>query len=294
MYRFLGLITGAVIAVMVAINGVLTGHYGLFTATVLLHIVGFLVALLVLRFSGRRMFPDRRLPGWMYWGGLIGVLVAVFNNFAFGKISMTAIVALGLFGQASISVLIDQLGLFGVPRRPFSASTLAGLLFSLAGIAFMLAGVRGSALLALWLSIGSGICVVLSRMINARLAVYSGALGSSFINHLTGLVGALAVLMLLGRGELPLALSIGPAPWWAYVGGGMGVLVVLLCNVTVPRVPAFSLTLLTFTGQVFAGIAIDLFLGQGYSQQTFYGGLLVATGIVLSLVLERYPPGRNK
>ena len=78
MYRFLGLITGAVIAVMVAINGVLTGHYGLFTATVLLHIVGFLVALLVLRFSGRRMFPDRRLPGWMYWGGLIGVLVAAW------------------------------------------------------------------------------------------------------------------------------------------------------------------------------------------------------------------------
>ena len=46
MYQFLSLLTGMVIALMVALNGDLTTFYGMFTAAVIIHIVGTLFAIL--------------------------------------------------------------------------------------------------------------------------------------------------------------------------------------------------------------------------------------------------------
>ena len=61
---------------------------------------------------------------------------------------------------------------------------------------------------------------------------------------------------------------------------------VMLYNITVPRVAAFQLTMLGFVGQVFMSIAIDLLLQNDYAQVTFLGGLLVAAGVALNMVLE--------
>ena len=68
----------------------------------------------------------------------------------------------------------------------------------------------------------------------------------------------------------------------------MGVAVVLLSNLTVPRVPAFRLTLLLFIGQIFTGVLLDLLLGNSFSDATFRGGLVIAAGVIVNLVVERW------
>ena len=67
----------------------------------------------------------------------------------------------------------------------------------------------------------------------------------------------------------------------------MGVCVVMAQNVLVPKVPAFRLTLLSFIGQIFMGIALDLWQGNGFSDATFTGGLLIAVGVAANLLLDR-------
>ncbi|MEA4970651.1 MAG: DMT family transporter [Candidatus Pelethousia sp.] len=286
-YSIICLLNGAVIAVMVAINGVLSGQYGVYPAAVIIHIVGVLFGLGVLTLRKERVWPAQKLPLWLFTGGMIGVLTTVANNIAFGKISMTAIVALGLFGQTVASLAVDCFGLFGMEKQSLRLSTAVCLLFSMAGIILMLAGADSSATFALLLSIASGISLVVSRLVNSRLATHSSAMQSSFINHLMGLPICLFVLFLLGGAELSAMPAFAAVPWWAYLGGMLGVVVVLLSCIAVPNVSSFQLSLLTFVGQVFAGFLLDVLLHKGYSQKTFIGGLLVATGICANIILER-------
>lgn len=286
MYKATGLLTGIIIAVMLAVNGGLTEQYGVFFAAVIIHIVGTLFALLLMGGMKKRVVFSGKWPLWLYSGGFIGVLTTVFNNFAFGKISLTGIVALGLTGQTAASLLIDGLGLFGMEKRPFRKSSLTGLLFSAGGIIIMLDHSTGAALYAVLLSFGAGVTIVLSRNVNAELSKYIGPLQGSFINHVTGLAAAIAFLLILGREELRSNVAAFSTEAWIYLGGGMGVVTVLLCNISVPRVPALQLTMLTFVGQVFTGIIIDIITKAGYTGKTFAGGLLVAAGIGASLLCE--------
>lgn len=287
MYDLLSLLTGMVIAFMVAINGGLTTQYGVFGAAVIIHIVGSFFAFMLIKIRRQNVLFQRSIAWWMYIGGMIGVLTTAFNNFAYGKISLTSIIALGLLGQTATSLVIDSFGLFGMRKYPFKKSTLIGLAFAAIGILVMLDNSAVSALYAITLSFIGGVTVVLSRTVNAGLSENIGALQGSFINHIVGLPVTVCALFLWG-GNDPIfnGFSISSNSW-IYFGGVLGVLVVLLFNITVPKTPAFRLTLLSFIGQLFAGIALDLITKRGYIEATFFGGLLVAAGVGANILIEQ-------
>lgn len=287
MVDLLSLLTGVVIAFMVAVNGGLTAQYGVFGAAVIIHIVGSFFAFLLIKNHRQNVSLQLSIPWWMYIGGVIGVLTTAFNNFAYGKISLTSIVALGLFGQTATSLVIDSFGLLGMGKYSFKKSTLIGLAFALVGIFMMLDNSAGSALYALTLSFVGGVTVVLSRTVNAGLSERIGAMQGSFVNHIVGLPVTMGALFLWGRNDPIFTGFSFSSNGWIYFGGVLGVLVVLLFNITVPKTPAFRLTLLSFIGQVFAGIALDLITKQGYTEATFFGGLLVAAGIASNILIEQ-------
>lgn len=287
MYKLLSLIIGVIVAVMLVFNGELTAVYGVYLATVLIHLVGLLPAYGAMKLKKQHAFRKKGVPLWMYLGGVVGVFTTVFNNAAFGHMSVTAIVALSLLANTLTSLLIDTLGLFGMPKRKLRLSTLGGLAFALGGIVWMLIGAEGDLLLAMLLAFGAGITIVLARMINGRLAEQIGDYAGSFVNLLIGSPAAIVCLLLLGRAELSAFTGLTAAPWWTYIGGLLGVVVVLLNNITVLKISAFQFTLLSFVGQVFASLAVDLLLQKGYSSQTLVGGLLIAAGVCLNLLLEQ-------
>lgn len=285
------MITGIVLAVMISLNGNLSAQFGAFPAAAIIHIVGLVVAGVCCLFQKEK----KKLLGqgsiWIYSGGAIGVLTTVFQNMAFGNISMTSIVALSLFGQTVMALVVDGLGLFGMRKQPFRFRVFIGVAFALAGIVYMLDQSVTSAILAVAVSFVSGIAIVLSRTACARLAEKTGALRSSLMSHLIGLPITILLALVLGSGGAP-GTSAGFHPW-VYLGGVLGVAVIFLCNLTVPRVPAFRLSILSFVGQVFTGVILDVLFGGEYSQRTFIGGIVIAVGMGVYLLME-YIAGRKR
>ena len=294
MYQALVLLTGVILAVMISINGNLAACFDAFSAAAIIHLVGSVAAILLclVRRERRPIFGHSRW--WMYFGGAVGVLTTLCQNYSFTEISMTSLVALGLLGQTVASLFIDRFGFFGMERHPFRKSSLIGLAFALAGIIAMLDSTVASAVLAVFLAFAGGICVVVSRTINSRLADKTGALLCSTIAHVSGFILTLALALIFAKGSAFAPIAEGASRPWIYFGGVMGVTVIILCNLTVPRVSAFRLTLLTFVGQIFTGILLDVLTGKTYSDATFTGGLIIAAGIAVNIVTDKLLDERSK
>ena len=282
MFYFLSLLMGILISVMVLVNGGLTSEYGIYSATVIIHIVGILLISAVVAIKRERFFPKFH-PWFFYLGGAMGVFTTVANNFSFGRISVSAILALGLLGQSIASIIIDQFGLFGMKQHPMSKHKPIGIILVAVGIGVMLTEFE---IVAVLLSFIAGICIVLSRTLNAKLADVTSVRVSTFYNYLVGLVISVPVLLILGSGEVPLTQFALSPRWYIYIGGVLGVCVVLMSNLVVTRVSAFYLTLLIFIGQIITGIAIDSLLAQEISHLIVIGGGFVAAGLCVNLYFD--------
>ncbi len=287
MDTILALLTGVILSIMVSVNGTLSVIYGVLTATFIIHLVGSIFASILCVSQKEKKPLWGHQPIWIYLGGAIGVLTTIFNNFSFGKISITSITALGLLGQVFTSLIIDHFGLLGMKKHPFKKSMLWGLTFSAAGILLMLDSTVKSGIFAVIFSFTAGISVILSRVVNSRLAEKTGALRGSLINHLVGLsITAALALPSIKVSQFSFSSTIPFKPW-IYLGGILGVGTVLLCNITVPRMSAFKLTLLTFSAQVLTGIALDLLNGNDNIDSSFMGGLIISTGIILNMISDQ-------
>lgn len=286
MYQFLAFLSGILLAVMITVNGGLSEQYGAFPAAVIIHIVGSLFALLfyILQKEKKELFTHK--PKWIYLGGVIGVSTTLFANLAFGHISMTSIIALGLLGQTMASLAIDVRGLFGMKKRSFQKTSLFGLAFAILGILLMLDNTVTTGSMAVLISFVSGITVVLSRTVNAHLAEKIGALNGSLVNHLAGLPITILLALIVSKGSYLNSAANSNFKIWIYLGGILGVIVVMLSNITVPKIPAFRLTLIVFVGQIFTGILLDAVIGKGYSDTSFWGGIIIAAGIAINMILE--------
>lgn len=64
-------------------------------------------------------------------------------------------------------------------------------------------------------------------------------------------------------------------------------IIVPLTNLAVPKMTAFRLTILTFVGQVFSGVLLDLLLGTDISGASFLGGILIVLGLAVNPIPER-------
>ena len=108
------------------------------------------------------------------------------------------------------------------------------------------------------LAVLAGVLVSLSRQINGRLALSTSAMESSFWNHLVGLVFITVVALLIGglfAGD-PLA-----SPWWAYLGGTVGVIFITMGSWLIQRIGAAQTALMIIAGQMVSGVVLDVVMG---------------------------------
>ena len=149
-------------------------------------------------------------------------------------------------------------------RRGHSDVSISGILLSVLGIFLMLDRSNSGGWEYIVISMAAGISVVLSRTVNARLSEQTGALQGSLINHLAGIPVCLLLALCL-----PETAVHGSFRLWMWCGGILGVISVAVCNVIVPRIPACKLTLFTFCGQLFCGIALDILNGRSSMNGNF-------------------------
>ena len=290
MYYLFTLIVGILITATVPLNGQLSGMYGLYSSSVIVHITGLVLIFAIVVFKRDRPFSGMR-RWFLYLGGAVGYLTLVFNIFAFGRISVSAIMALGLFGQSVTSLFVDSFGLWGMTKRPFNKRRLIGLLIIFAGIASM---INNFELAAMALSFAAGFTAVAARTLNAKLSDLTNVRISTLYNYITGVCTAFIVFLLLGCGE-PIwsGFAISPRAY-IYLGGILGVILVAISNAVVTKISAFYFSLFLFVGQVFSGILIDRLVLGSFSARILIGGVLVTVGMGADLLLsnntDKYPP----
>ncbi|KLE16833.1 DMT family transporter [Clostridium sp. C8] len=142
-------------------------------------------------------------------------------------------------------------------------------------------------MLYILLAILSGVSVVISRIINSKLAEEIGTFQGTFFNYLTGLITS-TIFLLITKDYI----NIPPIhelnlPIYSYLGGSIGILVVVLSNYTTPKVSSFSLTLLVFIGQLSIGIIIDYFNSNTLSVGKLIGGLFILIGLTYNIVVDK-------
>ncbi|MBS6503538.1 MAG: DMT family transporter [Clostridium sp.] len=139
-------------------------------------------------------------------------------------------------------------------------------------------------MLYILLAILSGVSVVLSRIVNFKLAEEIGTFQGTFFNYLTGFITSL-IFFFLTKDYINInELSI---PLYAYLGGTIGILVVLMFNYITPKVSSFSLSLLVFIGQLSIGIIIDYFSNNTISIGKILGGLLILLGLSYNISIDK-------
>jgi len=132
----IGVAAGGTIAVQSIINAALSKRTGTLGSTLIVTLVSIaFVSLLILILPNEA--NSRNLPGpseWhLYLGGILGILIVLAPILLVPRIGATATLTAIVVGQLVTALVIDQFGLFGMPRIEINAARVIGLVLLLAG-----------------------------------------------------------------------------------------------------------------------------------------------------------------
>ncbi|WP_240220485.1 DMT family transporter [Rheinheimera hassiensis] len=124
----LAVIGGATLSVQAALNGRLGSNVGVFRSAFLTFSVGALVtALLIFFFEPRHAVTLLDVPKWQLLGALCGVPYIVIMVLAVQRIGTAVATVAVIFGQLTMSVLIDNFGWLGNEAIALSNSRMAAI-----------------------------------------------------------------------------------------------------------------------------------------------------------------------
>ena len=129
----------------------------------------------------------------------------------------------------------------------------------------------------------TGSLVIISMIMNSRVGDEIGVFPSVFINYILGLIVS-TLILLFNLKTVTIGTSV---PWWAYLGGVLGVTIVTISNILIPKIPTIYTTLLIFIGQLFTGMIIDVLIGVQVSRGKVIGGLLICLGLFYNLLVDK-------
>lgn len=110
---------------------------------------------------------------------------------------------------------------------------------------------------ALVLAAIAGIAMAMQGSLNAVLGRHIGLLETTFIVHLLGTLTVLILIMLrLGSGDFS---QWKGAPWYVYLGGALGVLIIFAVAFALPRTGVANATTAIIVGQVTMAMLVDHF-----------------------------------
>ncbi|NLA26514.1 MAG: DMT family transporter [Firmicutes bacterium] len=111
-------------------------------------------------------------------------------------------------------------------------------------------------LIALIVAVIAGVAMALQGSLNAALGKIIGTFEATLVVHVVGIAVILAALYIfrLGTGNFALAKD---APWYTYLGGALGVLIIFGVVVSIARAGAANATTAIITGQLITALVID-------------------------------------
>ncbi|MDF2548287.1 MAG: hypothetical protein K0R93_3185 [Anaerosolibacter sp.] len=138
MYKNLALINGILLAIMVFFNGMLANITGPYISTLIFHVLGFIVIMMISLIKKNRLSNLKSIPLIFMLPGIFSVITIFLNNIAIPQIGLTLAIGVTLFGQLVMSSLVEHLGLFGMPVNRFKKEKILGFSIISLGIIVMI------------------------------------------------------------------------------------------------------------------------------------------------------------
>jgi len=128
---------GGAVAAQAPVNNVLSRYVGDFGASLINFMVG-TALLLVIAFAfagGLRAEEGAPTPAWYYWvfGGLTGVIIVTTTLITVRELGAGGVTAAIIAGQLTFSLVLDRLGVLGLPERALTWEKLLGIALLAAG-----------------------------------------------------------------------------------------------------------------------------------------------------------------
>jgi len=287
------LLAGALLAVQSRINGELGQrlHDGVLAA--LISFGGGLLVLLASTAVSARLRAGvgrvaaavgrNELRWWHLCGGASGAYLVACQGLTISTIGVAVFTVAAVAGQAASGLVVDRLGIGPAGQAPVTAWRVFGaagaVIAVLIAVSDRLAAPSALGLAALPLL--AGFALSWQQAVNGRIAVAARApLPAALVNFTAGTVvlTAVAAVTTAFRG-LPPAL---PTDGWLYVGGLLGIPVIVLAALVVRWIGVLLLGLATVAGQVLAALALDVAspaAGRGPSVATVAGCLLALVSV---------------
>lgn len=122
-------LSGIAMAVQGTLNSSLSQKTSLLSATLLIHIIGTVVALIVvLAWKVPILHQNRNIiPWYLYLGGILSVFIVGLVAVSIPKVGVCNATTAIIIGQVSMAVLIDHFGWFGMSRLHWNPWQLVGI-----------------------------------------------------------------------------------------------------------------------------------------------------------------------
>ena len=127
---------GGLIAMQAPINAVLGDSIGKLPAASVSFIVGTIALILITLLVGGgfgEVGKARHLAWYYLTGGILGAVYVTTALIAVRSLGAGGVVAATITGQLALSLVIDQLGMLGVDKKPITWEAVVGVLLLAAG-----------------------------------------------------------------------------------------------------------------------------------------------------------------
>lgn len=128
-------ISGIAMAIQGTINSALSQKTSLLSATLVVHVIGTIVAFIVVLAWRIPLLKHNwsGVPWYLYLGGVLSVIIVGLVALSIPKIGVCNATTAIIIGQVSMAVLIDHFGWFGVTRLSWNMWQLLGIALFAAG-----------------------------------------------------------------------------------------------------------------------------------------------------------------
>lgn len=238
-------------------------------------------------------------PWWIWLGGLFGVLFVIGNIVLFPKLGAVQTVALPIFGQVVMGLVIDQFGLFRAKQVDVSLMRIAGALVVFAGILVVLravvprsgapaeAAAHASGATA-WLLRAVGVGIGMGSATQTAINGYAGTVvGSSLHASEINLGVGAALLLVAALLTSPHQLATKPTtgPWWMWLGGFAGAVFVISGATLAPIIGTATTVIAINAGTIIGGQVLESVGAFGARKTPMDAVRLIGLGLIFAGVI---------
>lgn len=208
--------------------------------------------------TGLAALRHSRLPWWAYLGGLGGAAIVIVATYVVPVLGVAVFTIAQVAGNSVGGLTVDRVGLAPAGRLALTGPRLAGAVLGIGAVALAQTGrpVGELAVGLVLLAVFGGVAVALQAALNGRVSAASSTAAGTAINFAVSTPAVIVAAIGLGALDV-LPSAHWPTEWHLYVGGLLGVGIVVTLLLAVRSVGVFRTGLAIVAGQLGGAVLLD-------------------------------------